>query len=64
MNLTEVSIRRPVLAWMIMIAAVLFGAVAGSRLGISQFPDVDFPTLNVSLTWEGASPDVMESDVV
>ncbi|MCC7381488.1 MAG: efflux RND transporter permease subunit [Deltaproteobacteria bacterium] len=64
MNLTEVSIRRPVLAWMIMIAAVLFGAVAGSRLGISQFPDVDFPTLNVSLTWEGASPEVMESDVV
>jgi hydrophobe/amphiphile efflux-1 (HAE1) family protein len=64
MNLTEISVRRPVLAWMIMAATVLFGLVAGSRIGISQFPDVDFPTISVQLTWEGAAPEVMESDVI
>jgi len=41
MNVTEVCIRRPVLAWMLMAATIVFGGVALSRIGISQFPDVD-----------------------
>jgi len=49
---------------MIIAATVVFGVVAGSRIGISQFPDVDFPTINVSVTWEGAAPEVVEGDVV
>ncbi|MCL2012733.1 MAG: efflux RND transporter permease subunit [Cystobacterineae bacterium] len=64
MNLTEISVRKPVLAWMIMASTVLFGIVALTRIGISQFPDVDFPTINVSLIWEGAAPEAMERDVV
>jgi len=64
MNITEVCIRKPVFAWMIMAATVVFGAVAASRIGISQNPDVDFPTINVSARWEGAAPEVMEHDVV
>ncbi|MBM4345635.1 MAG: efflux RND transporter permease subunit [Deltaproteobacteria bacterium] len=64
MNLTDICIKRPVLAWMIMAATVLFGLVAGQRIGISQFPDVDFPTISVSLSREGAAPEVMENDVV
>ncbi len=64
MNLTEVCVRKPVLAWMLMTATVVFGLVAGSRIGISQFPDVDFPTINVSATWEGAAPEVMENEVI
>ncbi|MFO0723973.1 MAG: efflux RND transporter permease subunit [Myxococcota bacterium] len=64
MNITEVSIRRPVLAWMIMAATVLFGLVAARRIGISQFPDVDFPTISVQVTWEGAAPEAVETDVV
>ncbi len=64
MNITEVCVKKPVFAWMLMAAAVIFGLVAGSRIGISQFPDVDFPTINVSVTWEGAAPEVMENDVV
>lgn len=64
MNLTEVSVRRPVLAWMIMLATVLFGLVAAWRVGISQFPDVDFPTISVQVNWEGAAPEAVESDVV
>ncbi|MBX5481304.1 MAG: efflux RND transporter permease subunit [Myxococcaceae bacterium] len=64
MKLTDVCINRPVFAWMLMLATVLFGVVAGTRIGISQFPDVDFPNINVRVTWEGASPEVMEGDVV
>jgi multidrug efflux pump subunit AcrB len=64
MNITEVCIRRPVLAWMIIAATTVFGLVAGSRIGISQFPDVDFPTINVSVNWEGAAPDVVENEIV
>jgi multidrug efflux pump len=64
MNITEVCVKKPVFAWMLMAATVVFGLVAASRIGISQFPDVDFPTINVSVTWEGAAPEVMENDVV
>ena len=64
MNITEVCIRRPVFAWMMMAATVLFGVVAVTRIGVSQYPDVDFPTISVNFTWEGAAPDVMETEVV
>ncbi|HEU5162744.1 MAG TPA: efflux RND transporter permease subunit, partial [Thermoanaerobaculia bacterium] len=64
MNITETCIRKPVFAWMIMLATIVFGAVAGARIGISQFPDVDFPTINIGVTWEGAAPESVESDVV
>lgn len=64
MNLTDICIRKPVLAWMLMAATIVFGVVAASRIGISQFPDVDFPTISVSVTREGAAPEVIENDVV
>ena len=64
MKLTDVCIRKPVFAWMMMAATVVFGGVAAWRIGISQMPDVDFPNINISVTWEGAAPEVMEHDVV
>ena len=64
MNITEICIRKPVLAWMLMAATIVFGGVAASRIGISQYPDVDFPTISVNLDWEGAAPEVVENDVV
>jgi multidrug efflux pump len=63
-SLADLSIRRPVFAWMLMVALVVFGLISGSRLGVSQLPDVDFPVITVSLTLEGAAPEIMESDVV
>ncbi|HUP47064.1 MAG TPA: efflux RND transporter permease subunit, partial [Thermoanaerobaculia bacterium] len=53
-----------VFAWMMMLATVVFGGVAATRIGISQFPDVDFPTINVSVAWEGAAPEVIEHDII
>jgi multidrug efflux pump len=64
MKLTEICVKKPVLAWMMMAATIVFGLVAGSRIGISQFPDIDFPNISVSVTWEGAAPEVIENDVV
>jgi len=64
MKLTEACVRKPVLAWMMMAATIIFGLVAGSRIGISQFPDIDFPNISVSVAWEGAAPEVIENDVV
>ncbi|MBK9262479.1 MAG: efflux RND transporter permease subunit [Polyangiaceae bacterium] len=64
MNITEACLRKPVLAWMMMLATILFGFVAFTRIGISQFPDVDFPTINISVTWEGAAPEAVENDIV
>jgi len=63
-KLTEACISKPVFAWMLMAATIVFGGVAASRIGISQFPDVNFPTISVSATWEGAAPEVVENDVV
>lgn len=64
MTLSDISIKKPVFAWMLMIATMIFGVIGLSRLGISQFPDVDFPTVTVQITWEGAAPEIMESEVV
>ena len=63
MSLSEISIKRPVFAWMLMAALIVFGGICFMRMGISQLPDVDFPVVSVSITWEGAAPEVMETDV-
>ena len=64
MNITDVSIRNPVFAWMLMAATILFGVVSVSRVGISQYPDVDYPNVSVSLSWPGASPSAVEREIL
>jgi hydrophobe/amphiphile efflux-1 (HAE1) family protein len=63
-NLTDVSIRNPVFAWMLMACTVLFGVVALTRVGVGLYPDVDNPTITVSLSWSGASPPAVERQIV
>ncbi|AKT37326.1 efflux RND transporter permease subunit [Chondromyces crocatus] len=64
MNLTDVSIKNPVFAWMLMACAILFGIVAVTRIGISQYPDVDYPNISVSVSWSGASPSAVEREII
>ena len=64
MTLSDLSIKNPVFAWMLMAALIVFGSISFQRMGVSQLPDVDFPVVSVTLTWEGAAPEVMETDVV
>ncbi|MEQ1663967.1 MAG: efflux RND transporter permease subunit [Bdellovibrionales bacterium] len=64
MKLTKLSIDRPVFAWMLMASLIVFGGMSFKFLGVSSLPDVDFPTVNISVGYTGASPEVIESDVV
>ncbi len=64
MSLSDISIRRPVFAWMVMIALMFFGFFSYSKMGVSQLPNIDFPVVSVTIAWEGAAPEVMEKDVV
>src|SRR5579864_5491870 len=63
MTLSDVSIKNPVFAWMLMIGLIAFGWIGFHRMGISQLPDVDFPVVTVTVTWENASPEIMETQV-
>src|SRR5271170_3366349 len=64
MNLSELSIRRPVFAWMLMFGLIVFGGISFQRMGISNMPDVNFPVVNIALQLDDAAPEVMETDVV
>lgn len=64
MNLIDLSLKRPVFAWVLMFALILFGAISLNRMGISQLPDVDFPIINISFNYDGAAPEVVESELV
>ena len=64
MNLTDASIRNPVFAWMLMASTLLFGILAALRIGVSQYPDVDYPNITVSLSWPGASPAAVEREII
>jgi len=63
-NITDICLRRPVFAWMLMFGTILFGIIAISRIGVSQFPDVNNPTVTVSVSWPGASPEDVETGIV
>ncbi|MGH9493190.1 MAG: efflux RND transporter permease subunit, partial [Terriglobales bacterium] len=63
MNVAELFIRRPVMTTLVMAAILLFGAVAYRSLPVSDLPNVDFPTIQVSASLPGASPETMASAV-
>ena len=63
MTLSDLSIKNPVFAWMLMLGLIVFGWIGFSNMGISQMPDVDYPVVNVSVSLEGAAPEVMETQV-
>lgn len=63
MNLSILSIRRPVLSIVMSIMIVLVGIVGFTFLGVRQFPNVDPPIVNVTTTYAGANAEVMESQI-
>ena len=60
MNISEFSIHRPVFTVMLMLAIVAVGLVAVSRLPIDLMPDLTFPTLSISTTYENTGPEEIE----
>ncbi|HVN87561.1 MAG TPA: efflux RND transporter permease subunit [Candidatus Binatia bacterium] len=63
MNIAEPFIRRPVATTLVMLAILLFGALAYRVLPVSDLPNVDFPTLLVTASLPGSSPETMASSV-
>src|ERR671921_762008 len=63
MKISDLSIRRPVLASMLSLALVLFGVIGYTQLAVREFPDVDPPIVSVSTVLPGANPQVVESAV-
>ncbi|HAF43737.1 MAG TPA: AcrB/AcrD/AcrF family protein [Gallionellaceae bacterium] len=57
MNLPELSIKRHVFAVMLSAALMLFGLISYQRVGVDQFPKVDFPIITVTTTLRGANPE-------
>lgn len=63
MSIAEVFIRRPVMTTLVMLAILLFGLMGYRLLPVSDLPNVDFPTLQVTASLPGASPETMASSV-
>ncbi len=63
MQLPELCIRRPVMATLLMVALLVFGIIAYRSLPVSELPSVDFPTISVSASLPGASPETMAAAV-
>ena len=63
MNLSEIFIRRPIMTTLVMIAIVIFGLMSYRLLPISDLPNVDYPTLQVTASRPGASPETMSASV-
>jgi len=60
MNVSRISIQRPVLTVMVCLIVIILGGVSLSRLSIDLMPDITYPTLSVSTTYENASPEEIE----
>lgn len=63
MNIPELCIRRPVMTTLLMTALLVFGIVAYPQLPVNELPNVDFPTISISASLPGASPETMASAV-
>ena len=63
MQLPELCIRRPVMTTLLMAAFLVFGIIAYRGLPVSELPNVDFPTISVSASLPGASPETMAAAV-
>src|SRR5499427_5782129 len=63
MTLSELCIRRPVMTTLITASLIVFGAFAYRLLAVAALPRVDFPTIEVTATLPGASPETMAASV-
>ena len=63
MNISELSIRRPVLATVLTIIILLFGAIGYITLGVREYPSVDNPIISVTCSYAGANAEVIESQI-
>ena len=63
MNISELSIRRPVLATVLTLIILLFGVIGYVGLGVREYPSVDNPIISVTCSYPGANADVIENQI-
>ena len=63
MNISELSIRRPVLATVLTVIILLFGMIGYTTLGVREYPSVDNPIISVTCSYSGANADVIENQI-
>ena len=63
MNISELSIRRPVLSTVLTLIILLFGFIGYSYLGVREYPSVDNPIISVQCSYPGANADVIENQI-
>ena len=63
MNISELSIKRPVLATVMTLIIILFGMIGYGFLGVREYPSVDNPIISVSCSYPGANADVIENQI-
>ena len=63
MNISELSIKRPVLATVLTLIIILFGIIGYQSLGVREYPSVDNPIISVTCSYSGANADVIENQI-
>src|SRR4028118_1640266 len=63
MNISELSLRRPVLAVVMNVVIVVFGIIGFKFLGVRDYPAIDPPNINVRTSYGGANPDIIETQI-
>lgn len=63
MNISELSIRRPVLATVFILVILLLGIIGYGYMGVREYPNVDTPIINVSVTYPGANAEIIEKQI-
>ncbi|MBB1286229.1 efflux RND transporter permease subunit [Flavisolibacter sp. BT320] len=63
MNISELSLKRPVLAIVMNIIIVVFGVIGFKFLGVRDYPAIDPPNINVSTSYGGANPEIIETQI-
>jgi multidrug efflux pump len=63
MNISELSLKRPVLAIVLNIVIIVFGIIGFNFLGVRDYPAIDPPNINVRTSYGGANPDIIETQI-
>ena len=63
MNISEISLRRPVMAIVLSIIIILFGVIGFNFLGVRDYPAIDPPNISVRTSYTGANSDIIESQI-
>src|SRR6187549_549594 len=63
MNISELSLKRPILAFVMNIVLVLFGVIGFTFLGVRDYPVIEAPTVSIRTSYSGANADIIESQI-